>query len=96
MTSQALCQRGYGYQQVTDDFGANPILGGFRSRVVGIGPQFGCLFQVGDMQGYLDLNAYSEFAAGNWASGRNTRLLHFTDGARECGGADGPDGGEVA
>ena len=40
---------GYGYQQITDDSGANPILGGFRSRVFGIGPQFGYLFPVGDM-----------------------------------------------
>ena len=30
---------GYLYQQVTDDFGQNPILGGFRSRVVGLGPR---------------------------------------------------------
>src|SRR6201746_2157451 len=29
---------GYAYQQVTDDFGQNPALGGFRSRGVGVGP----------------------------------------------------------
>jgi hypothetical protein len=46
---------GYLYQQVTDDFGQHPILGGFRSRVVGVGPQIGYLFPVGDMQGYLNL-----------------------------------------
>jgi hypothetical protein len=65
---------GYGYQQITDDFGQNPQLGGFRSRVVGIGPQIGFLFPVGDMQGYLNLKGYGEFDAANRASGWNTWL----------------------
>jgi hypothetical protein len=65
---------GYGYQQVTDDFGAHPTLGGFRSRVLGIGPQVGFLFPVGDMQGYLNLKGYGEFDAANRASGWNTWL----------------------
>jgi hypothetical protein len=65
---------GYGYQQITDDFGQNPILGGFRSRVVGIGPQIGYLFPVGDMQGYLNLKGYGEFDAANRPSGWNTWL----------------------
>ena len=65
---------GYGYQQLTDDFGARQILGGFRSRVFGIGPQLGYLFPVGDMQGYLNLKAYGEFAAENRPSGWNTWL----------------------
>ncbi|MBN8989368.1 MAG: transporter [Rhizobiales bacterium] len=63
---------GYAYQQITDDFGQNPILGGFRSRVAGIGPQIGFLFPVGDMQGYLNLKGYGEFAAENRPSGWNT------------------------
>jgi len=29
---------GYAYQQITDDFGQPAVLGGFRSRVLGIGP----------------------------------------------------------
>jgi hypothetical protein len=65
---------GYGYQQITDDFGQNPILGGFRSRVIGIGPQIGYLFPVGDMQGYLNLKGYGEFEAANRPSGWNTWL----------------------
>jgi hypothetical protein len=65
---------GYAYQQVTDDFGQNPILGGFRSRVFGIGPQLGYLFPVEDMQGYLNVKAYGEFAAENRPSGWNTWL----------------------
>ena len=31
------------------------------SRVLGIGPQVGYLFPVGDMQGYLNLKGYKEF-----------------------------------
>jgi hypothetical protein len=65
---------GYAYQQVTDDFGQNPILGGFRSRVLGVGPQFGYIFPVGDMQGFLGVKAYGEFDAANRASGWNTWL----------------------
>ncbi len=65
---------GYLYQQVTDDFGQHPILGGFRSRVVGLGPQIGYLFPVGDMQGYLNLKGYGEFDAANRPSGWNTWL----------------------
>lgn len=65
---------GYYYQQITDDFGQPPILGGFRSRVVGLGPQFGYLFPVGDLQGYLNLKAYGEIDAANRPSGWNTWL----------------------
>ncbi len=65
---------GYAYQQITDDSGQNPILGGFRSRVLGVGPQIGYMFPVGDMQGFLGLRAYSEFDAANHASGWNTWL----------------------
>ncbi|MET3906686.1 hypothetical protein ABID59_001017 [Bradyrhizobium sp. S3.3.6] len=65
---------GYAYQQITDDSGQHPILGGFRSRVVGVGPQVGFLFPVGDMQGYLNLKGYGEFAAENRPAGWNTWL----------------------
>jgi hypothetical protein len=65
---------GYGYQQVTDDFGQNPVLGGFRSSVAGIGPQVGYIFPVGDLQGFLGVKAYGEFDATNRASGWNTWL----------------------
>jgi hypothetical protein len=63
---------GYGYQQITDDFGQHPQLGGFRSRVLGVGPQIGFLFPIGDMQGYLNLKGYGEFAAENRPLGWNT------------------------
>src|SRR5689334_6369771 len=62
---------GYAYQQITDDVGQHPILGGFRSRVLGVGPQAGFLFPVGDMQGYLNVKAYGEFEAQNRPAGWN-------------------------
>jgi hypothetical protein len=65
---------GYAYQQITDDFGQHPSFGGFRSRVLGVGPQLGYLFPIGDMQGYLNLKAYGEFAAENRPAGWNTWL----------------------
>ena len=65
---------GYAYQQITDDKGGLPILGGFRSRVLGIGPQFGYIFPIGGMQGYLNLKGYGEFDAANRPSGWNTWL----------------------
>jgi hypothetical protein len=65
---------GYAYQQITDDSGQNPILGGFRSRVLGIGPQIGYAFPLGDMQGFLGLRAYGDFDAVNRAPGWSTWL----------------------
>jgi hypothetical protein len=62
---------GYAYQQITDDFGAAPFLGGFRSRVFGVGPQLGYLFPIGDKQGYLNFKGYREFAAENRPEGWN-------------------------
>jgi len=60
--------------QITDDFGQRPILGGFQSGVIGVGPQIGFLFPVGDIQGYLNLKGYGEFDAANRPSGWNTWL----------------------
>jgi hypothetical protein len=42
--------------------------------VAGIGPQVGVIFPVGDLQGYLNLKSYWEFAAENRASGWNAWL----------------------
>ncbi|MEJ0076641.1 MAG: transporter [Alphaproteobacteria bacterium] len=63
---------GYVYQQLTPDRGQAPILGDFKSRVLGVGPQIGYLFPVFDMQGYLNLKGYAEFDAQNRPSGFNT------------------------
>jgi hypothetical protein len=65
---------GYYYQQLTADNGQLAILGDFKSRVAGIGPQIGYLFPVGDMQGYLNLKGYKEFAAENRPEGWNVWL----------------------
>jgi hypothetical protein len=65
---------GYAFQQITDDSGQNPVLGGFRSRVLGVGPQVGYIFPVGDMKGFLGLRVYGEFDASNRASGWNSWL----------------------
>jgi hypothetical protein len=65
---------GYYLQQVTDDFGAPAALGGFRSRVAAVGPQIGYLFPVGDLQGYVNVKAYKEFAAQNRPDGWNAWL----------------------
>lgn len=62
---------GYYFQQVSDDLGAPDSFGGFRSRVAGVGPQIGFLFPLGDMQGYINLKGYKEFAAQNRPEGWN-------------------------
>ena len=54
---------GYVYKELGCDSGSGDRVGCFQSQVVGIGPQIGFLFPVGDMQGYLNLKAYGEFAA---------------------------------
>lgn len=65
---------GYAYQQITDDFGQPAVLGGFRSRVAGIGPQIGYIFPIGANQAFLGLKGYGEFDAANRPSGWNTWL----------------------
>jgi hypothetical protein len=65
---------GYAYKEIGCDSGSGDHVGCFQSQVVGIGPQIGFLFPVGDMQGYLNFKAYGEFAALNRPSGWNTWL----------------------
>lgn len=63
---------GYLYDQVTNDSGSGAILGPFKSRVAGVGPQVGLLFPVNDAyQGYLNLKAYREFWAEHRPEGWN-------------------------
>src|SRR5262249_11521151 len=62
---------GYAYQQLPPDSGSGATLGDFKSRVFGVGPQVGFLFPVGDLQGYLNLKAYKEFAAEHRPEGWN-------------------------
>jgi hypothetical protein len=66
---------GYVYQEVGCDSGSGDRVGCFQSRVLGVGPQFGYLFPLGDkLQGYLNLKAYGEFDSANRPSGWNTWL----------------------
>jgi hypothetical protein len=65
---------GYFYNQLTADSGSLAILGPVKSRVIGVGPQVGYLFPVGNMQGYLNLKGYYEFDAQERPSGWNTWL----------------------
>ena len=66
---------GYVYQEIGCDSGSGDNVGCFQSRVVGVGPQFGYIFPVGDkMQGYLNLKAYGEFANENRPAGYNVWL----------------------
>jgi hypothetical protein len=65
---------GYIYDQLTPDSGCAPVLCPFESRVFGIGPQFGYLFPVGNMQGYLNLKGYKEFDNADRPDGYNVWL----------------------
>ncbi len=65
---------GYVYKELGCDSGSGDRVGCFQSQVVGVGPQIGYLFPVGDMQGYLNFKAYGEFDAASRPSGWNTWL----------------------
>jgi hypothetical protein len=65
---------GYLYNQITDDIGAPPELGGYRSRVAGAGPQAGGRFLLGRVAVDVNLRGYAEFAAQNRAQGVNSWL----------------------
>jgi hypothetical protein len=66
---------GYFYEQLTPDHGCAPALCPFESRVIGVGPQIGYIFPAGhDMQGYINLKAYGEFANANRPDGFNVWL----------------------
>ena len=69
---------GYFFQQLSGDSGGR--LGDFKSRVIGIGPQIGYIFPVGNMQGYLNLKGYKEFDEEHRAAGWNAcgSLCDFT------------------
>lgn len=61
---------GYIFQQISPDSGAGAKLGAFEGRVLGIGPQIGFMFPLGEhYSGYLNLRAYKDFAAENRPEG---------------------------
>jgi hypothetical protein len=63
---------GYVYKEIGCDSGSGDRVGCFQSQVVGIGPQAGFIFPLGDMQGYLNIKAYREFSAEHRADGWNS------------------------
>jgi hypothetical protein len=65
---------GYVYKEIGCDSGSGDRVGCFQSQVVGIGPQLTFLFPVGNVQGYLNLKGYKEFAAQNRPDGWNAWL----------------------
>ena len=65
---------GYVYDQISPDSGSGDRVGSFESRVIGVGPQVGFIFPVGDMQGYLNLKGYKEFDAAHRPDGWNAWL----------------------
>jgi hypothetical protein len=65
---------GYVYKEIGCDSGSGNRVGCFQSQVLSVGPQVGYLFPVGNMQGYLNLKGYKEFAAENRADGWNVWL----------------------
>lgn len=65
---------GYFFNQITGDSGTGAVLGDFKSRVNGIGPQVGYLFNIGDKSAYLGLKAYREFDAKNRPADWNSWL----------------------
>ncbi len=65
---------GYVYKEVGCDSGSGDRVGCFQSQVASIGPQIGYIFPIGNMQGYLNLKAYKEFAAQNRPDGWNAWL----------------------
>jgi len=77
---------GYLYNQLSDDIGAPPQLGGFRSRVAGVGPQVGWSFTIGRLAIDLNLRAYSEFAAENRPQGWNAWLVVTPSRVKRGGG----------
>ena len=63
---------GYYFQQLTGDSGAGARLGDFKGMAVGIGPQIGFLFPVGDYQGYLNIKGYKDLEVENRPQGWST------------------------
>jgi hypothetical protein len=62
------------FEQVTPDRGCVPQLCPFESGVIGIGPQMDVIVPAGQIQAYLNLKAYGEFAAHDRPSGYNIWL----------------------
>jgi len=60
---------GYVYQQLTPDKGQPAILGEFKSRTIGIGPQIGYTFDAGGVPIFTNLRGYLEIDVKNRTKG---------------------------
>ncbi len=66
---------GYFHHQVTGDNGSGgALLGNFKSRVSGIGPQAGYQLTIGKRKAHLNIRGYKEFYAQNRPKGWNAWL----------------------
>jgi hypothetical protein len=64
---------GYFFQQLTADSGPGATLGAFEGSAIGIGPQIGFLFPVGDdYQGYVNVKGYKDVYTDNRPQGWST------------------------
>lgn len=62
---------GYIYKQITGDSGSGALLGEFKSKVFGAGPQFGYFFKIGEQKWYMNLKVIGEFSAQHRPDGWN-------------------------
>jgi hypothetical protein len=81
---------GYVYNEVGCDSGSGDHVGCFQSRVLGLGPQVGYLFPIGDLQGYLGLKGYGEFDASDRPDGWNVWLTFAISPAAQTAAATKP------
>ena len=62
---------GYFFYQITGDSGSGAVLGDFKSRVNGVGPQVGHIFEMRGGQAYFNAKGYWEFDSKYRTSGWN-------------------------
>ncbi len=60
---------GFAYQQLTADSGQPSLLGDFKGRTFGIGPQIGWIFEAGGKEVFANLRGYKEFNVKNRVEG---------------------------
>ena len=62
------------YRQISDDSGGLDVLDGVNSQVIGVGPQIGYYFTVGDVAIFTNLRGYIEVEAENRPKGKSLIL----------------------
>lgn len=60
---------GFAYQQLTADSGQPALLGDFKGRTYGVGPQIGWIFEAGGTEVFANLRGYKEFNVKNRVEG---------------------------